>query len=127
MFLAEQRCCARGGRAAPCSAAGDEGTARGLLLGIALLPLAAPAAARLTICKPNGIPNVASGYLDLGKKKKKSAFLVPERNLLANKVFCEILQFLHKQLSRDAVLYRSSVVTLSSILEYLVSCISHRR
>lgn len=126
MFLVEQQCCARGGRAAPCSAAGDEGTARGLLLGIALLPLAAPAAARLTICKPNGIPNVASGYLDLGKKKK-SAFLVPERNLLANKVFCEILQFLHKQLSRDAVLYRSSVVTLSSILEYLVSCISHRR
>lgn len=70
MFLVEQQCCARGGRAAPCSAAGDEGTARGLLLGIALLPLAAPAAARLTICKPNGIPNVASGYLDLGEKKK---------------------------------------------------------
>lgn len=60
----------RGGRAAPCSAAGDEGTARGLL-GTALLPLAAPAAARLTICKPNGIPNAASGYLDLEKKKKK--------------------------------------------------------
>lgn len=37
-------------------------------------------------------------------------------NLHANKVFCVTFQFLHKQIPRDAVFYRSSVVCLNQRL-----------